>query len=58
MRNLIKILVMATFVFGLVACGGEKKAEPQKETVTTETAQPDTAAKADTTMQDTTQAEM
>ncbi len=58
MRNLIKLFLMVAFVFGLVACGGQKKAETKEETVKTEMAKPDTAAKADTTMQaDTTQAE-
>ncbi len=56
MRNLIKLLLIATFVVGLVACGGQKKAEVKQETVTTQTTQTDTGAvKTDTTKADTTQ---
>lgn len=57
MRNLIKLFLMSAFIFGLVACGGQKKAEVKKETVTTQAAQPDTSAKTDTTQTDTTQAQ-
>ncbi len=50
MRNLIKLLLISAFMMGLIACGGQKKAEVKEEkTVTTETAPADTAAQADTT---------
>ncbi|MCD6374487.1 MAG: hypothetical protein J7L94_03110 [Caldisericaceae bacterium] len=55
MRNLIKLLLISTFMIGLIACGGQKKAEVKEETVTTQTAPADTAAQADTTQADTTQ---
>ncbi len=54
MKRFLMLMVIAVFAIGLVACGGQKKAE-QKAPAKTEMAKPDTthqdttAAKADTT---------
>ncbi len=55
MKRILMLMVIAVFAIGLVACGGQKKAEQTKTPAKTEMAKPDTthqdttAAKADTT---------
>ncbi len=55
MSRIFKLLLITVFALGLIACGGQKKAETKAPAAKTEVAKPDTtqqdttAAKADTT---------